>query len=75
MDPTGIALFTLVCLTGLLGIGALIGILASAWYILLPMVLLAVTLIFAGSDMLAQAVVAALILGGVMWAEYRVWRG
>jgi hypothetical protein len=75
MDATAIFLAILVGLTALLGIGALVGILVSAWFILLPLVLLALALAFADSGLLIQAVTAAVLLAATGWAEYRVWRG
>src|SRR6516165_12812853 len=75
MDATAIFLSILVGLTALLGIGALVGLLVSAWFILLPLILLAMTLAFADSGFLVQAVIAGVLLAAVTWTEYRVWRG
>jgi len=75
MDATAIFLATLVVLTALLGIGALIGLLVSAWFVLLPLILLALTLVFADSGMLIQAAIAAILLAATAWAEFRVLRG
>ena len=75
MDATSIFLATLMGLTALLGIGALIGLVISSWYILLPLFLLAAALAFYGADLVPQAIVAALLLAGTLWAQYRVWRG
>ena len=75
MDATAIFLATLVVLTALLGIGALVGLLVSAWFVLLPLILLALTLVFADSGMLIQAAIAAILLAAIAWAEYRVLRG
>jgi hypothetical protein len=75
MDATAIFLSILVGLTGLLGIGALVGLLVSAWFILLPLILLALTLAFADSGFLVQAVIAGVLLAAVSWTEFRVWRG
>ena len=75
MDATAIFLATLVALTALLGIGAPVGLLLSTWYILLPMALLASVLALCDSGLFFQAAIAALLLGGTLWAEYRVWRG
>jgi hypothetical protein len=75
MDATAIFLATLVGLTALLGVGALVGLLVSAWFILLPLVLLALTVVFVDSGFPAQALVAGLLLIAVGWTEYRVWRG
>jgi len=75
MDATAIFLAILVVLTALLGIGALVGLLVSAWFVLLPLILLALTLVFADSGMLIQAAIAAILLAAIAWAEYRVLRG
>jgi hypothetical protein len=75
MDATAIFLAILVLLTALLGMGALIGLLVSAWFVLLPLILLALTLVFADSGMLIQAAIAAILLAATAWAEYRVLRG
>jgi hypothetical protein len=75
MDTTSIFLATLMGLTSLLGIGALIGLLISTWYILLPLFLLAGALAMYGADLVPQAVVAAILLAATLWAQYRVWRG
>ena len=75
MDATSIFLATLVGLTALLGVGALVGLLASTWFILLPLILLAAALAFFDSGLLPQGIVAVLLLAGIVWAEYRVWRG
>jgi hypothetical protein len=75
MDATAIFLSVLVGLTALLGIGALVGLLVSAWFILLPLILLALTLAFADSGFLIQAVIAGILLAAVSWSEFRVWRG
>jgi hypothetical protein len=75
MDTTSIFLATLMGLTSLLGIGALIGLLISTWYILLPLFLLAAALALYGADLVPQAVVAAILLAATLWAQYRVWRG
>lgn len=75
MDATAIFLAILVLLTALLGIGALVGLLVSAWFVLLPLILLALTLVFADSGMLIQAAIAAILLAATAWAEYRVLRG
>ena len=75
MDATSIFLATLMCLTALLGIGALIGLLISSWYILLPLFLLASALALFGADLVPQAIVAAVLLAATLWAQYRVWRG
>jgi len=75
MDATSIFLATLMCLTALLGIGALIGLLISSWYILLPLFLLAAALALFGADLVPQAIVAAVLLAATLWAQYRVWRG
>jgi hypothetical protein len=75
MDAIAIFLATLMGLTALLGIGALIGLVISTWYILLPLLLLAAALAFYGAGLLPQAIVAALLLIGTLWAQYRVWRG
>jgi hypothetical protein len=75
MDATAIFLAILVVLTALLGIGALVGLLVSAWFVLLPLILLALTLIFADSGMLIQAAIAAILLAATAWAEFRVLRG
>ena len=75
MDATAIFLAILVVLTALLGIGALVGLLVSAWFVLLPLILLALTLVFADSGMLIQAAIAAILLAATAWAEYRVLRG
>jgi hypothetical protein len=75
MDATAIFLAILVVLTALLGLGAMIGLLVSAWFVLLPLILLALTLVFADSGMLIQAAIAAILLAATAWAEFRVWRG
>ncbi|HSY86434.1 MAG TPA: hypothetical protein VLA85_07680 [Verrucomicrobiae bacterium] len=75
MDTTSIFLATLMGLTSLLGIGALIGLLISTWYILLPLFLLAAALALYGADLVPQAVVAAILLAATLGAQYRVWRG
>ena len=75
MDATAIFLSVLVGLTALLGIGALVGLLVSAWFVLLPLILLALTLAFADSGFLVQAVIAGILLAAVSWTEFRVWRG
>jgi len=75
MDATAIFLAILVVLTALLGIGAMIGLLVSAWFVLLPLILLALTLVFADSGMLIQAAIAAILLAATAWAEFRVLRG
>jgi len=75
MDATAVALTMLVILTTLLGIGALAGLLISTWFILLPILLLAATLILFDSGFWTEAAAAAVILSGVLWLEYRVWRG
>ena len=75
MDITSIFLATLVVLTALLGIGAVVGLIASTWFILLPLVLLGAALACFDSGLLPQAIASVLVLAGVVWAEYRVWRG
>ena len=75
MDATAIFLAILVVLTALLGIGAMIGLLVSAWFVLVPLILLALTLVFADSGMLIQAAIAAILLAATAWAEFRVLRG
>jgi hypothetical protein len=75
MDATAVFLSILVALTALLGIGALVGLLLSTWYILLPIGLLAAALALGDSGLYLPAAVAALLLAGTLWAEYRVWRG
>ncbi len=85
MEIVPIALFALVCLTALLGICALAGLLISTWFILLPIVLAVSVLICFSSGLSAvgpQAMLlnsvgtlSALLLAGVVWAEYRIWRG
>lgn len=75
MDATSIFLAMLMCLTALLGIGALIGLLISSWYILLPLFLLAAVMALFGADLVREAIVAAVLLAATLWAQYRVWRG
>jgi hypothetical protein len=75
MDITSIFLITLVGLTALLGIGAVVGLIASTWFILLPLVLLGAALACFDSGLFLWAITAVLVLAGVAWAEYRVWRG
>jgi hypothetical protein len=75
MDATGIFLASLVLLTTILGIGALIGLLLSTWYILVPIALLATVLILVNSGFLIYAFSAAALLALVLWREYRVLRG
>jgi hypothetical protein len=75
MDTTAIFLATLMALTALLGIGAVIGLLISTWYILVPLCLMAAALALVGANMVPEAIVAAVLLVGTLWAQYRVWRG
>jgi hypothetical protein len=75
MDATAIFLATLVLLTTILGVGALIGLVLSAWYILLPIILLSGALIFVNSGLLIYASATAVLLAVVLWGEYRVLRG
>ena len=75
MDATSIFLATLMGLTALLGIGAVMGLVISCWYFLLPLFLLAAALALYGADLVPQAIVAAHLLAGTLWAQYRVWGG
>jgi hypothetical protein len=75
MDATAVFLASLVLLTTILGIGALIGLVLSTWYILVPIILLSAVLILANSGWLVSAIAAAALLAGVLWSEYRVLRG
>ncbi|HZT18552.1 MAG TPA: hypothetical protein VFA23_04070 [Dongiaceae bacterium] len=75
MDATAVFLSLLVGFTSLLGLGALIGLIASTWFILFPLLLLGMALVFIGSGLGAQAALSGVLLAGVLWAEYRVWRG
>jgi len=75
MDATAIFLASLVLLTTILGIGALIGLVLSTWYILVPIILLSAALILVNSGWLVSAIAAAALLAAVLWGEYRVLRG
>ena len=75
MDATAVFLASLVLLTTILGIGALIGLVLSTWYILVPIILLSAALILVNSGWLVSAIAAAALLAGVLWGEYRVLRG
>ncbi len=75
MDATAIFLASLVFLTTILGIAALIGLFLSTWYILAPIILLAAALIFMNSGLLVYAIATAVLLAAVLWVEYRVLRG
>jgi hypothetical protein len=75
VDATAIFLASLVFLTTILGIAALIGLFLSTWYILAPIILLAAALIFMNSGLLVYAIATAVLLAAVLWGEYRVLRG
>ena len=74
MDATSIFLATLMGLTALLGIGAVIG-LEDLMRMIFWNFLLAAALALYGADLVPQAIVAAFLLAGTLWAQYRVWRG